>query len=85
MGMRSRLKIGHLLDQIEVLEPDRPVGPDGERMLVARRSDTGVGHRPQPAVVVPGYQHSSLEALVASEFTLQNELGLASLTGVSYL
>jgi hypothetical protein len=35
--------------------------------------------------MAPIDQHSSLEALVASEFTLQNELGLASLTDASYL
>jgi hypothetical protein len=80
--MRSRLKLAHLLDQMEVLEQD---GPVGEPILLARHRDTGVGRRPRPAVVVLGYQHSSLGALVAREFTLQNELGLASLTGANYL
>jgi hypothetical protein len=79
------VEIGCLIDQIELLEQDGPHGPDGERMLLARHRDTGVGRRRSSSVVVLRYPHTSLVALVASEFTLQNQLGLASLTGVNYL
>jgi hypothetical protein len=77
-GNAVAVEIGHLLEQIQVLEQDGPAM--SESSWLATRIAGSVG--PRPAVVVLGYQHSSLEALVASEFTSQNELGLASLTGV---
>ena len=49
--MRSRLKLRHLLDEVVVLQQDRPVGPDGERVLVARYRDPGVGRGGLAALV----------------------------------
>src|SRR3954452_8434010 len=48
LGVRLALRdalpveVGHLLDQVEVVEHDRAVGPDGQRMVVAGDRDTGV-------------------------------------------
>ena len=36
------VELRHLLDQVVVLEQQRTVGPDGQRVLVARDADAGV-------------------------------------------
>ena len=47
LGHPLAVELRHLLDQVVVLEQDRPVGADGQRMLVARRRDAGVGGGPR--------------------------------------
>ena len=37
------IEIGHLLDQIMVVQNDRPVTADGQRMLVALNTDAAIG------------------------------------------
>ena len=45
LALRDALavEVGHLLNQIEVLQQDGTVGTDGERMLLAGDGDAGVG------------------------------------------
>ena len=45
LGDPLAVEVGHLLDQVVVLEQDRAVGADGERMLVALNRGTGIGGR----------------------------------------
>src|SRR6185312_5247305 len=37
------VEVGHLLDQVEVIEQDRPVRAHGQRVLLTRDGDTRVG------------------------------------------
>jgi hypothetical protein len=39
------VELGHLLDQVVVLEQDRTVRTDGQRVLVARNRYPGIGRR----------------------------------------
>ena len=43
LGDALAVEVGHLLDQIEVLEQDGTVGTDGERVLLTGDGDAGVG------------------------------------------
>jgi hypothetical protein len=47
LTLRDALTVeaGHLLDQVMVLEQNRAVGADGERMIVALNRHTGIGRR----------------------------------------
>ena len=39
------VEVGHLLDEVVILQQDRAVGPDGQRVLDARRRCAGIGRR----------------------------------------
>jgi hypothetical protein len=39
------VEVGHMLEQVEVLQHERAVRTDGERVLLARHRDPGVGRR----------------------------------------
>ena len=47
MGLTLRdpfpIEVGHLLNEVEVVQDDRAVGPDGERVLLAGDRDAGIG------------------------------------------
>ena len=52
LGDALAVEVGHLLDQVVILEQDRAVGADGERMLVTLDRRTGIGRRRLGAVLL---------------------------------
>ena len=42
-GNPLAIEVGHLLDQVVIVQDDRAIGADGQRMLVALDGDTGIG------------------------------------------
>src|SRR5205085_106869 len=53
LGDTLAVEVGHLLDQVTILQEDRATRAGGEGMLIARRGDTGVVGRDGPWLLVP--------------------------------
>ena len=45
LGDPLPVEVGHLLDEVEVMQQDRAVGADGKRVLLTRDRDTRIGRR----------------------------------------